>query len=157
MGYRDDLAPSQPPGYGLRYESEQREFLYRPLESAYMDVTIDKDTVDTENSGKTTRLRPGLVLVPNVARTLYVNLEHADSPVQADLALVLVGDPVVLSEYRETKDAAGVVQNITAKVLTMGNVIAERILWGATTTDYVKGVIKSKMPRVLFTPGHEPE
>jgi hypothetical protein len=157
MGYRDDLAPSQPPGYGLKYETEERGFLYRPLETAYMDAFLDKDTQDTENSGKETRLRPGMILVPNVARDRYVNLEHADSPVQTDLALVLQGDPVILSEYREMKDAAGTVQHITAKVLTMGNVIAERILWGSSTTDYVKSQIKLAMPRVLFTPGHEPQ
>jgi len=80
---------------------------------------------------------------PNVARTYYVHPEHADAVAAEDL---LVGDPVVLSEYLETKDNGGTARDITAKVLTMGTVISERLLFGSGTSTPDKALIKAAMP-----------
>ena len=153
MGYNDQQGWSQPPGYGPSASSEDRGILYLPCETAYDAKWIEKDTVDNENSGKETRLRPGLVLVPNVARTFYVNPEHSDAMAAEDL---LPGDPVVLSEYREMKDGSGTVQHITAKCLTLGSVISERLLFGSGTSSDDKALIKAAMPRILVVAGHEP-
>lgn len=153
MGNKDNLGWSQPPGYSAERTSAEREFLYLPCETAYDAKWLASDTLDNQNSGNTTRLRAGLVLVPNVARTLYVHPEHADAVAAADL---LVGDPVILAEVRETKDDGGTARSITAKVLTLGSVIDERILFGSGTSSPNKALIKAAMPRVLFVAGHEP-
>lgn len=153
MGYNDQLGMSQAPGYGPEVSSEDRGILLQPCATAYDSKWLKSDTVDNENTSKTTRLRPGLVLVPNIARTYYVNPEHADAMDASDL---LPGDPVVLSEYRETKDGAGVAQDITAKVLTLGTVISERLLFGSGTSADDAALIKAAMSRILVVPGHEP-
>lgn len=153
MGYKDHQGFSQPPGYGPESSSEDRGIFMDGSPRDFKSIWIHEDTVDNENVGKTTRLRPGLVLVPNVARTFYVNPEHADAMAAADL---LPGDPVVLTEYRDTKDAADATQNITAKALIMGKVISERLLFGSGTVDGDKALIKAAMPRVSVVAGHEP-
>ncbi len=153
MGYNDNEGFSQPPGYGPEVTSEDRGILLNGGPQDFKSVWLHEDTEDNQNTSKVTRLRPGLVLVPNVARTFFVNPEHADAIAAADL---LVGDPVVLTEYREMKDAAGDVQSITAKVLTLGSVISERLLFGSGTSAGDKTIIKAAMPRVAVVAGHEP-
>lgn len=153
MGYNDNKGFSQPPGYGPEVTSEDRGFLLSGKSTDHKSVWIHKDTQDNENTGKVTRLRPGLVLVSNVAGTFFVNPEHADAKAAADLKS---GDVVILAEYRETKDAADAVQDITAKVLTLGSVIAERILYGAGTLAADKALIRAAAPRIEFVSGHEP-
>jgi hypothetical protein len=151
--YNDNKGFSQPPGYGPESESEDRGILLSGSPRDFKSIWIDKDTEDNENVGKVTRLRPGLVLVPNVARTFHVNPEHADAMAAEDL---LPGDPVVLTEYRETKDGSDTVQHITAKALIMGSVISERLLFGDGTSDPDIALIKAAMPRVSIVAGHEP-
>ncbi len=145
---------SQAPGYGPERRSEDRGILLQPCQTAFDSKWIDKDTQDNENTDRVTSLRPGLVLIPNTARTFYVNPEHSDAMDAADL---LPGDPVILAEWRETKDDNGDEQNIIGgKCLTMGTVISERLLFGSGTSSDDKAAIKAAMPRILVVAGHEP-
>lgn len=151
--YNDNKGFSQAPGYGAEATSEARSILMDGSPREFVSKWLYSSTEDDENTGKETRLRPGLVLVPNVARTFYVNVGHADAVQPDDL---LVNDPVVLTEYREMQDGAGNVQNIIAKCLSLGKVISERLLFGDGTSAPDIALIKAAMPRILCEAGHEP-
>jgi hypothetical protein len=153
--YGDNKGWSQAPGYGPKTTSEDREILYRPNHVEFDEVWIQKDTVDNENTGKTSGLRPGLVLVPGTGASagMYVNPEHADATAAASL---VVNDVVILGEFRETKDQSGTVQHITAKVIRHAFVIAENVLYGSGTSSPNKVLIRAAAPQIGFISGHQP-
>jgi hypothetical protein len=148
MGYKDELGFSQMPGYQAEVTSEDRIFLANSDHVVHDSVQLHKDTVDNENTGKTTRLRPGLALkrVEGGGNDgYYVNCEHADAPTAANTK-----DLVILAEYKEMKDQAGVVQHVTAKVVRHGFIMDGQVLWGSGTSGADKTTLKGKNTLLAF-------
>jgi hypothetical protein len=148
-GYNDQLGHNQLPGVSDAVEQTQKVYKYGDLgHESYDGVRIHKDTDDEGNVGAEWKLRPGLCLVKVINGGandgMYVDLDHADAPVNND-----VTDVVILDEWVDLKDRAGTRQNCQGKALVHGQVVDAQIEYNSADATR-QGVAKGKAKLIRF-------
>jgi hypothetical protein len=149
MGFRDELGGNLLPGVSAEVTMKQRRYKSIEDHQALIPIVIHKDTVDNQNAGNTTELRPGLTLVRIEAggadQFKWVNPEHAAAPLEA-----AVIEACILNDFVEMKDRAGVVKDQQADGLIHGVVDDSKLLYGAGTAAPYKVKIRSVLKLVHF-------
>jgi hypothetical protein len=149
MGYNDHLGHSQLPGVSDPVEQTQSNYLYSDrAHSSFDGVRIHKDTDDEGNVGFEHKLRPGLVLVKVINGGandgMYVDLDHADAPVNND-----VTDVVILDEWVDLKDKNGDRQNCQGNCLVHGQVKNSELEYNSADATR-QGVAQGKAKLIRF-------
>jgi len=149
MGFNDGLGGSLLPGLSTEVVQKQRRYKTIEDHQILIPIVIHKDTVDNQNAGNTTELRPGLTLVRIEAagadQFKWVNPEHASAPLEA-----AVIEACILDEFIEMKDKAGVVKDQQASALVHGVVDDSKLLFGAGTAGAYKTKIRTVLKLVHF-------
>lgn len=149
MAYMDHAGGNLMPGISAEVTQKQRRYKTVEDHQVLTPIVIHKDTVDNQNAGNTTELRPGLTLVRIEAggadQFKFVNPEHASAPVEASVV-----EAVILDEFVEMKDKAGAVKDQQASGLIHGFVDESKVLYGAGTAGAYKTKIKTVLKAVHF-------
>jgi 2-methylcitrate dehydratase PrpD len=140
MGDQDffpEMGTDSFPGQGTPVEQKSRIFqrdggAWQRVEG----VKVDSASVDAGNTGNTTKLRPGLVLL-KTAGGKYVPADHADAPAVG--AVTLVG---ILHHYLDMRDKSLTAVDKPAAVLIAGFVTDAQII-------YVDGSYKATVQAAL--------
>ncbi len=128
------------PGQGTVVEQAVREFVRDGRAWLRKEtVTVDKDSVDAGNTGNTTNLRPGLVLVKAASSSRYVPVDHSDAPLSS---AVVAGQVGILDHYLDTRDKTGTAVHKPASVVIAAFVTDSQII-------YVNGAYKAAVQAAL--------
>lgn len=136
------------PGMGPRLDQESRKFLADPLHKVELGIRIDDVAKDLGNSGKTYKLRAGLVLIRvengGANDGKYVHVGHADCPLAAD-----VERAVILMQYVDMRDKEGNFEDKTATGLIHAFVEEDNVIFGTADANYIDA-IKAALPQVMW-------
>ncbi len=129
-----------------------RRFLQQEAHIMTKGIVIPSDVVDVGNTGKTTTLRPGLVLVKVIAaganQNKFVEVGHADAPAFG-ASNFTAGRAVILMDFVNMLDLEAVAQQRGAHGLTHGWVEDGQIIFVTVTASEITE-LKDAMPLVLF-------
>lgn len=149
MAYNDHLGGNLLPGVSAEVVQKQRRYKTHEDHQMVIPIVIKADTVDNQNAGNTTELRPGLVLVRVEAggadQFKWVNPENAAAPLEA-----AVIEACILDEFVEMKDKAGAVKDQQASAVVHGMVDNSKLLFGAGTAAPYIAKLKSVLKLVHF-------
>lgn len=149
MGFNDGVGGGVLPGISAEVTMKQRRYKSIEDHQFLIPIVIKADTIDNQNAGNTTELRPGLVLVRVEAggadQFKWVNPENAAAPVEASVI-----EACILDEFIEMKDKAGAVKDQQASALVHGLVDDSKLLFGAGTAGAYKTKLRSVLKLVHF-------
>ncbi len=128
------------PGMGAVVEQQVRIYKrdgskWERLES----IEVDSASVDAGNTGNTTKLRPGLVLIKLASSSRYGPADHSDAPASS---AVVAPNVVILDHFLDTRDKSGTAVNKMAAGLVAGFVTDAQVI-------YVDGTYKSAVQAAL--------